>query len=93
MTLHTPSPIRRWGTGLVYKNEVARGSGGGWVFNRVGGSKALEHPPLFIIPRVSWVGHLPHPLSLFTEALSGWVLLPLFALSLCRHHAINLFVV
>ena len=70
------------------------GSPAGWVFNRVGGCKALEQPPPpLIIPRVSWVGHLPHPLSLFTEALSGCVLLPLFALSLCRHHAINLFVV
>ena len=60
---------------------------------RVGGSSAqwvglrLWAPRPLIIPRVSWIGHLPRPLSLFTEALSGCVLLPLFTLSLCRHHA------
>ena len=73
---------------LLIRIKLQGGGGcpGGWVFSRVGGSKALDPPP-FIIPRVSWVGHLPQPLSWLTEALSGCVLLPLFTLSLRRHHA------
>ena len=52
----------------------------------MGGSKALDPPPL-IIPRVSWVGLQPPLLSLVTGALSGWLVVPLSALLLCRHHA------
>ena len=63
--------------------------GGVWV----GGSKALEPPPLFVIPRVSRVGLLPPLLSLVTGALSGCLLVPLSALLLCRHQCQNLFVV
>ena len=71
--------------GLVYKNSITKGgilggSSARWV------SLRLWTPPS-IIPRVFWVGHLPHPLSLFTEALSGCVLLPLFTLSSFRHNA------
>ena len=62
----------QWGGGL-----------GGWVFSRVGGSKALDPPPLIIL-RVSWVGLLPHLLSLVTGALSGCLLVPLSVVSLCR---------
>ena len=57
---------------------------GGWVFSRVGGSKALDPPPPLIILRVSWVGLLPHLLSLVTGALSGCLLVPLSVVSLCR---------
>ena len=60
---------------------------GGWVFSQVGGSKALDPPPPLIIPRVSWVGLQPPLLSLVTGALSGWLLVPLSALLLCRNHA------
>ena len=71
-------------TGIVYKSYFARGGGlGGWVFSQVAGSKALDPPPL-IIPRVSWVGLLPHLLSLVTGALSGCLLVPLSAQSLCK---------
>ena len=55
---------------------------GGWVFSRVGGSKALDPPPLIIL-RVFWVGLLPHLLSLVTRALSGCLLVPLSVVSLC----------
>ena len=60
---------------------------------RVGGSSAgwvglnLWTPPPLIIPRVSWVGLQPPLLSLVTGALFGWLLVPLSALLLCRHHA------
>ena len=63
----------QWGGGL-----------GGWVFSRVGGSKALDPPPPLIILRVSWVGLLPHLLSLVTGALSGCLLVPLSVVSFCR---------
>ena len=35
-------------SGFVYKSYFAMGGGGlgGWVFSRVGGSKALDPPPL-----------------------------------------------
>ena len=69
-----------------------RGGGGvlgWWVFSRVGGSKALDPPPL-IIPRLFWVGLLPPLLSLLTGALSGCLLVPLSALSLCRYNAKSL---
>ena len=62
----------QWGGGL-----------GGWVFSRVGGSKALDPPPLIILS-VFWVGLLPHLLSLVTGALSGCLLVPLSVVSLCR---------
>ena len=52
----------------------------------MGGSKALPPPPPIIL-RVSWVGLLPPLLSLVTGALSGCLLVPVSALSLCRHHA------
>ena len=51
----------------------------------MGGSKAQD-PPRLIIPRVSRVGLLPPLLSLVTGALSGWLLVPLSALSSCSHH-------
>ena len=66
--LHQASFIRiklQWGGGL-----------GGGLFSQVGGSKALNPPPL-IIPRVSWVGLLPHLLSLVAGALFGCLLVPL----------------
>ena len=71
--------------GFVYKSYFAMGGGGlgGWVFSRVGGSKALDPPPLIIL-RVFWVGLLPHLLSLVTGALSGCLLVPLSVVSLCR---------
>ena len=74
-----------WRPGIVYKSYFARG-GGVWV----GGSSAgwvglkLWTPTPLIIPRVSWVGLLPHLLSLVTGALSGCLLVPFSALSLCR---------
>ena len=60
--------ILQWGGGL-----------GGWVFSWVGGSEALDPPPLIIL-RVSWVGVLPPLLSLLTGALSGGLLVPPSAL-------------
>ena len=41
-------------------------------------------PTPLIIPRVSWVGLLPHFFSLVTRALSGCLLVPFSALPLCR---------
>ena len=55
------------------------GSSAGW-----GGLKLWTPRTSLIIPRVSWVGLLPHLLSLVTGALSGCLLVPLSALSLCR---------
>ena len=52
------------------------GSSAGWV------GLNLWTPPPLIIPRVSWVGLQPPLLSLVTGALSGWLLVPLFAPSL-----------
>ena len=57
------------------------GSSAGWV------GRNLWTPPPLIIPRVSWVGLQPPLLSLVTGALSGWLLVPLSAVLLCRHHA------
>ena len=57
------------------------GGASGWV-----GLKLWTPPPL-MIPRVSWVGLQPPLLSLVLGALSGWLLVPLSALLLCRHHA------
>ena len=75
--------ILQWGGGL-----------GGWVFSRVGGSKALDPPSPLIILRVFWVGLLPHLLSLVTGALSGCLLVPLSVVSLsmwqvCRWQSHN----
>ena len=53
---------------LQLTSQQPQGGLGGWVFSRVGGSKALDPAPL-IIPRVSWVVLLPHLLSLVTGAL------------------------
>ena len=47
----------------------------------MGGSKALDPPPH---PIISWIGLLPHLLSLVTGALSGCLLVPLSSLSLCK---------
>ena len=58
--------------GIVYKSYFARGGAGFWT------------PTPLIIPRVSWVGLLPHLLSLITGALSGCLLVPFSALSFCR---------
>ena len=66
----------------MFMRANSQWGGGVWV----GGSKALDLPS-FVIPRVSWVGLLPPLLSLLTGALSGCLLVPLSALSLCRHHA------
>ena len=55
---------------------------GEWVSSLVGGSKALDPPPYN--SEGSWVGLLPPLLSLVTGALSGCLLMPLSALSLCR---------
>ena len=75
-----PVAIGKWQASFIrIKLQWGRG---GWV----GGSKALDPPPL-IISRVSWVGLLRPLLSLVTGALSGCLLVPLSALSLCRHHA------
>ena len=54
------------------------GSSAGWV------GRKLWTPTPLILPRVSWVGLLPHLLSLVTGALSGCLLVPFSALSLCR---------
>ena len=69
-----------------FLRAICKGGGGVWV----GGSSAgwlglkLWAPTPLIIPRVSWVGLLPHLLSLVTGALSGCLLVPFSALSLCR---------
>ena len=100
------SPLLLWGVCLdspsqsllcgPHLKELSCKAGGGGIWS--GGYSAgwvglrLGKPPPFVIPRVSGVGHLPHPLSVFTEALSGCALLSFFTLSLCRHHA-KIFVV
>ena len=59
------------------------GSSAGWV------GLELWSPPPLLIPRVSWVGLQPPLLSLVTGALSSWLLVPLSALSLCRHQRVK----
>ena len=66
---------------------ILQGGGGGfWVGGSSAGWVGLKvwTPTPLIIPRVSWVGLLPHLLSLVTGALSGCLLVPFSALSLCR---------
>ena len=55
------------------------GGSAGWV--------SSSGPPSSYNSEGSWVGLQPPLLSLVTGALSGWLLVPLSALSLCRHHA------
>ena len=59
---------------------------------RGGGSKAPDPPPL-LIPRVSWVGLLPHLLSLPTGALFGCLLVPPFRFVVVQAPCQNLSVV
>ena len=60
------------------------------VFSRMGGSTALDRPPP-PPPRYNSEGFLgwapATPSFLVIGALSGCLLVPLSALSLCRHHA------
>ena len=60
-----------------------RGGLGGWVFSRVGGSKALDPHPSY--NSEGFLGWAPATPSFFgQEALSGCLLVPFSALSLCR---------
>ena len=77
-------------TGRYYKQasfirailQGGAGGLGGWVFSRVGGSKALDPPPSY--NSEGFLGWAPHLLSLVTGALSGCLLVPLSVVSLCR---------
>ena len=61
----------------------------GWVGGSSAGWVGLKLWTPLTILRVSWVGLLPPLLSLLIGALSSCLLVPLSALSLCRHHAKN----
>ena len=72
MVCHIPTPSVGARQASFIRIKLQLG-GGVWV----GGSKGLDPPPPLMILRVSWVGLLPHLLSLVTGALSGCLLVPL----------------
>ena len=57
---------------------------GGWVFSRVGGSKAVDPPSSYNSDEI--LGWAPTTPSFFVHCFSSYLLVPLSALPLCRYH-------
>ena len=68
-----PSNERECRPGFVYKSYFAIGGGGlgGWVFSRVGGSKALDPPPSY--NSEGFLGWAPATPSFFCHRSLVWL--------------------